>query len=65
MDIAESLQIETVTASTDQRNAAMIMILEKNGFSMQKVGWMLKLSEDRIEGLDSGQNIVMYEKKLK
>ena len=64
MDIAVSLQIEKVTAATDQNNTAMIRILEKNGFSMQKIGWMLKLSEDGIGDLDSGQNVVVYEKAL-
>ena len=45
LKIAETLTAETATAFTDQNNRALIRILEKNGFSFSKIGWMIKFAD--------------------
>ena len=65
LGIAQMLEIETAIATTDKNNRAMISILEKNGFSFNKVGWMLKINEDDENDLSGAQTVVEYRKVLK
>ena len=64
LGIAQMLEIETAIATTDKNNRAMISILEKNGFSFNKVGWMLKINEDDENDLSNAQTVVEYRKVL-
>ena len=65
LGIAQMLEIETAIATTDKNNRAMISILENNGFSFNKVGWMLKINEDDENDLSDAQTVVEYRKVLK
>lgn len=64
LEMAKNSGQSKVTATSDKSNTAMIKILEKTGFALQKEGFMWQISEDGIDLINSGQSILTYEKRF-
>ena len=61
---AEKDGITLLSAVTDSRNLAARRVLEKNGFTERRSGWLTMLSFESEE-LGEGQDIVLYERRGK
>ena len=61
--IAVHMGLTVVSATTDTNNIASAKLLEKTGFKVYRLGWMLHLSEDD-KGGSGGLTVVEYRRPL-
>ena len=48
IDIASGMDISSLSADTDERNVASKHILEKSGFEIRNIGWLIGMSEENV-----------------
>jgi len=63
VQLVDKMGFSAVVATTDTRNAASVHLLEKMGFTENRQGWMLHLSEGG-ESNGEGQTVVEYRKEF-
>ena len=64
IETARTMNIKELTATTDERNTAAIRLLQSCGFTKNKSGWMVMLSESEGDEAGNGQNIIQFRKSI-